>query len=134
MGRVPRGRGGGGSPGGGARRLSRKNYRPPPRHRGGCPPECRPYRAVNQIRPNNSPGCRPAATSGRAGRGENGNMDLEAIWAKRPATIEEIRWRGAKALAPPPPCPRAEFEINSIAPPPQGNRAGDPKTGRPGGP
>lgn len=41
-------------------------------------------------------------------------MDLEAIWAKRPASIEEIRWRVANALARHPLCRSVEFEIISM--------------------
>src|ERR1043166_8256178 len=40
-----------------------------------------------------------------------GTMDVEAIWEKRPATIEEIRWRGAHALDRHPLCRGVEFEI-----------------------
>ena len=46
-------------------------------------------------------------------------MDLETIWAKRPASIEEIRWRVANALARHPLCRNVEFEIVSM-----------PRTGR----
>jgi hypothetical protein len=46
-------------------------------------------------------------------------MDLEAIWAKRLASIEEIRWRVANALARHPLCRNVEFEIVSM-----------PRTGR----
>ena len=38
-------------------------------------------------------------------------MEFEAIWAKRPATIEEIRWRVANALDRHPLCRGVEFEI-----------------------
>jgi hypothetical protein len=41
-------------------------------------------------------------------------LDLEAIWTKRPATIEEIRWRVANALARHPLCRGVEFEIISM--------------------
>ena len=41
-------------------------------------------------------------------------MDLEAIWAKRPATIEEIRWRVSNALARHPLCRGVEFEVISM--------------------
>jgi hypothetical protein len=41
-------------------------------------------------------------------------MEREAIWAKRPATIEEIRWRVANALARHPLCRGVEFEIVSM--------------------
>ena len=41
-------------------------------------------------------------------------MDLEAIWAKRPATIEEIRWRVGNALARHPLCRHVKFEIISM--------------------
>ena len=41
-------------------------------------------------------------------------MDLEAIWVKRPATIEEIRWRVANALARHPLCREVKFEIVSM--------------------
>jgi hypothetical protein len=41
-------------------------------------------------------------------------MDLEAIWGKRPATIEEIRWRVANALDRHPLCRGVEFEIMSM--------------------
>ena len=41
-------------------------------------------------------------------------MDLEAIWAKRPATAEEIRWRVANALARHPLCRNVEFDIVSM--------------------
>lgn len=41
-------------------------------------------------------------------------MDLEAIWAKRSATIEEIRWRVSNALARHPLCRGVEFEIVSM--------------------
>ncbi len=41
-------------------------------------------------------------------------MDLESIWAKRPATIEEIRWRVANALDRHPLCRGVEFEIMSM--------------------
>jgi len=41
-------------------------------------------------------------------------MDVEAIWAKRPATIEEIRWRVGNALARHPLCRGVEFEIISM--------------------
>lgn len=43
-------------------------------------------------------------------------MDLEAIWAKRPATVEEIRWRVANALARHPLCRNVEFDIVSMPP------------------
>lgn len=39
------------------------------------------------------------------------SMDLEAIWAKTPATIEEIRWRVGNALARHPLCRNVEFDI-----------------------
>jgi len=42
------------------------------------------------------------------------HMDLEAIWAKRPATIEEIRWRVGNALDRHPLCRGVEFEIISM--------------------
>ena len=41
-------------------------------------------------------------------------MDLEAISAKRPATLEEIRWRVANALARHPLCRDIEFEVVSM--------------------
>ena len=41
-------------------------------------------------------------------------LDLEAIWAKRPATLEEIRWRVGNALARHPLCRGVEFEIISM--------------------
>jgi hypothetical protein len=41
-------------------------------------------------------------------------MDLESIWAKRPATIEEIRWRVANALDRHPLCRGVEFDIISM--------------------
>lgn len=41
-------------------------------------------------------------------------MELEAIWAKQPATIEEIRWRVANALARHPLCRNVEFDIVSM--------------------
>jgi len=47
---------------------------------------------------------------------EGMDMDLEAIWAKRPASIEEIRWRVANALARHPLCRNVEFEIISMPP------------------
>jgi hypothetical protein len=44
------------------------------------------------------------------------DMNLEALdlWAKRPATIEEIRWRVANALDRHPLCRGVEFEIISM--------------------
>ena len=41
-------------------------------------------------------------------------MELETIWVKRPATIEEIRWRVANALARHPLCRDVKFEIISM--------------------
>jgi hypothetical protein len=41
-------------------------------------------------------------------------MDRESIWAKRPATIEEIRWRVANALDRHPLCRGVEFDIISM--------------------
>ena len=41
-------------------------------------------------------------------------MDLEAIWTRRQATIEEIRWRVANALDRHPLCRGVEFEIISM--------------------
>jgi hypothetical protein len=41
-------------------------------------------------------------------------LDREAIWTKRPATIEEIRWRVANALDRHPLCRGVEFEIISM--------------------
>ena len=41
-------------------------------------------------------------------------MDLEAIWTRRSATIEEIRWRVANALDRHPLCRGVEFEIISM--------------------
>ena len=41
-------------------------------------------------------------------------MELEAIWAKRPATIEELRWRVANALDRHPLCRGVEFDIISM--------------------
>lgn len=41
-------------------------------------------------------------------------MDLEAIWTRRLATIEEIRWRVANALDRHPLCRGVEFEIVSM--------------------
>ena len=41
-------------------------------------------------------------------------MDLNSIWAKRPATLEEIRWRVANALDRHPLCRGVEFEIMSM--------------------
>ena len=41
-------------------------------------------------------------------------MDLDSIWAKRPATLEEIRWRVANALDRHPLCRGVEFEIMSM--------------------
>lgn len=38
-------------------------------------------------------------------------MDLEAIWTRRLASIEEIRWRVANALDRHPLCRGVEFEI-----------------------
>ena len=38
-------------------------------------------------------------------------MDLEAIWVKRPATMEEIRWRVGNALARHPLCRDVKFEV-----------------------
>jgi hypothetical protein len=49
----------------------------------------------------------------RWNRGD-GDMDRETIWAKRPATIEEIRWRVGNALARHPLCRGVEFEIISM--------------------
>ena len=40
-------------------------------------------------------------------------MDLEAIWEKRPATIEEIRWRIGNALARHPLCRKVQFDVVS---------------------
>ena len=40
-------------------------------------------------------------------------MELESIWAKRPATIEEIRWRVGNALARHPLCREVKFEVVS---------------------
>lgn len=42
------------------------------------------------------------------------DMEREAIRAKRPATIEEIRWRVANALARHPLCRGVEFEVISM--------------------
>ena len=50
-------------------------------------------------------------------RGMDMNLDatdLESIWAKRPATIEEIRWRVANALDRHPLCRGVEFDIISM--------------------
>ncbi|TKW78882.1 MAG: hypothetical protein DI543_08105 [Bradyrhizobium icense] len=41
-------------------------------------------------------------------------MDLEAIWTRRLATIEEIRWRVGNALDRHPLCRGVEFEIISM--------------------
>lgn len=41
-------------------------------------------------------------------------MDSEAIWTRRLATIEEIRWRLANALDRHPLCRGVEFEIISM--------------------
>ena len=41
-------------------------------------------------------------------------MDLEAIWVKRPVTIEEIRWRVGNALARHPLCRDVKFEVISM--------------------
>ncbi|HEY0849985.1 MAG TPA: hypothetical protein VGD96_08735 [Bradyrhizobium sp.] len=41
-------------------------------------------------------------------------MDLEAIWVKRQATIEEIRWRVGNALARHPLCRDVKFEVISM--------------------
>ena len=41
-------------------------------------------------------------------------MDLEAIWVKQPATIEEIRWRAGNALARRPLCRDVKFEVVSM--------------------
>ncbi len=41
-------------------------------------------------------------------------MDLEAIWTRRLASIEEIRWRVANALDRHPLCRGVEFEIISM--------------------
>jgi hypothetical protein len=41
-------------------------------------------------------------------------MDPEAIWTRRPASIEEIRWRVANALDRHPLCRGVEFEIISM--------------------
>ena len=38
-------------------------------------------------------------------------MDLEAIWPRTQATIEEIRWRVGNALARHPLCREVKFEI-----------------------
>ena len=45
---------------------------------------------------------------------EGWNMDLDAIWVKQPATIEEIRWRVGNALARHPLCRDVKFEIVSM--------------------
>ena len=42
------------------------------------------------------------------------DLELEAIWTKRPATIEEIRWRVANSLDRHPLCRGVEFEIVSM--------------------
>jgi hypothetical protein len=42
------------------------------------------------------------------------DMDPEAIWARTPASIEEIRWRVGNALARHPLCRGVEFEIISM--------------------
>lgn len=41
-------------------------------------------------------------------------MDLETIWTRRLASIEEIRWRVANALDRHPLCRGVEFEIISM--------------------
>ena len=41
-------------------------------------------------------------------------MNVEPIWTKRPATIEEIRWRVGNALARHPLCRGVEFEVVSM--------------------
>lgn len=38
----------------------------------------------------------------------------ESIWAKRPASLEEIRWRVANALERHPLCRGVEFEVMSM--------------------
>jgi len=41
-------------------------------------------------------------------------MDLEALFAKTPATVEEIKWRVSNALARHPRCRNVEFDIISM--------------------
>ena len=41
-------------------------------------------------------------------------MDLEALFAKTPATVEEITWRVKNALARHPRCRNVEFDIISM--------------------
>ncbi|HXI05772.1 MAG: hypothetical protein ACRC1G_11415 [Bradyrhizobium sp.] len=41
-------------------------------------------------------------------------MDMEAIWPRTQATIEEIRWRVGNALARHPLCRNVKFEIISM--------------------
>ncbi len=41
-------------------------------------------------------------------------MDLEALFAKTPATVEEIKWRVGNALARDPRCRNVEFDIVSM--------------------
>ena len=43
-------------------------------------------------------------------------MDVEAFFAKTPATVEEIKWRVANALARHPRCRNVEFDIISMPP------------------
>jgi len=43
-------------------------------------------------------------------------MDLEAIFAKTPASVEEIQWRVKNALARHPRCRNVEFDIISMPP------------------
>ena len=41
-------------------------------------------------------------------------MDLETLFAKTPATVEEIKWRVGNALARHPRCRNVEFDIVSM--------------------
>ena len=55
-------------------------------------------------------------------------MDLETLFEKTPATVEEIKWRVGNALARHPRCRNVEFDIISM---PRTRRSNLPETWRP---